>query len=56
MAIIDGTDGNDVVTGGIENDTINALAGADFIYDAAGNDVIDRRCARIQSAHSPVSA
>ncbi|WP_119302516.1 calcium-binding protein [Dongia deserti] len=39
MATIRGTSGNDVITGGIQNDFINGLAGADTMVGGKGNDV-----------------
>src|SRR5687767_1322685 len=41
MAIINGTPGNDTLTGGNENDFINGLAGNDTLNGGAGADILD---------------
>ena len=41
MAIINGTENNDSLTGGTENDTINGLPGDDTLDGGAGNDTLD---------------
>ncbi|HVL29487.1 MAG TPA: calcium-binding protein, partial [Sphingomicrobium sp.] len=41
MAIIDGTNGNDILIGTPGDDTINGLAGNDILRGRAGNDVLN---------------
>ncbi|WNZ22191.1 hypothetical protein HJG54_04485 [Leptolyngbya sp. NK1-12] len=40
MAKIRGTNGNDTLQGGAENDSIVGLGGNDFLSGGAGNDTI----------------
>lgn len=41
MAVINGTSGNDTLTGGVENDLLSGLAGNDTLSGGDGNDTLD---------------